>query len=362
MSDYDDVIVPAGMTPLDPESGEPKETPGTEEPNEAPTNENTEETTATAENTETVTGETTETPEQPVATEDNTPTEETPQEESSLHDETDYYTFQNLVDEYNEQLGEDQAPLHELMEFKYRDLENMDPRDLIEDGMIFETPDITDNELDVLLDKFEPLFLTEQEQDDMIEDGDLSRNQLNALQAEFDRTARKYRRILEDHQDSIDFNEIIINQQQAVQEQQASTGLTEEKIAEYKDTLTDLLNDYDGETLKVVSEEGESLLEFKFGVGADAKADAINTAANPQNVYNRWMNEDGTIDHQKYISDQIKLDNFEKILKSVYDQAIAKGTDDNIKNMNNITDAKTQRSSTGAKTPTAHDHLLGTME
>ncbi len=59
------------------------------------------------------------------------------------------------------------------------------------------------------------------------------------------------------------------------------------------------------------------------------------------------------------MSDIYRLQNFDSMMKAVYDQSSSNTTEKVIKETNNITDAKRTSGGKDAGQLTAHDHLLG---
>lgn len=371
-------LVPPGMTPVDDttSSNEETATESTEGANtEATTAETSAETTdkvgATTEETKTeanTDGEATteEAPAVEAKVEDTTTettqeTKSTPEEtteDSSLHDEQVPYTFQDIVDDYDKSREEGDASIYELMLIKSEDLNSLSPTDLIEKALIYSTNDITDEELDVAIEEYDVLFASKEEKEQMIEDGEMSDRGFKVLEAKYNREAREAKTLLKKHQDSINLSDIIINNTANKSGEPKQTGMTDEQKSEVKADMTDSFKDYNKETLKVVSEKGDVLMEFDFDVNSEAKTEAIEHASDPNGLYGRWLKEDGTINYQSYLTDIVKLNNFDKMMKATYDQATSNNTEKIIKDTNNISETKTQTSKTGEDSKTAHDFLL----
>lgn len=365
------VIVPAGMVPLDNETGKVEagyeekaeelkkevEENSTEEQTTEATQETTDSTEEKTETTEETPETTEETTSEPVAEkQQDTVDQESTEEDSSLHDEE--ITLQDLFQDYDEGIEEGEPTLSEIISMKYRDIDSMNPIDIIEEGMILEDADITDNELDIRVEKYELLFKSEEKIKEMIEFEEITEREYKALQADFDATLRKYKGTLKNHQDQIDLSELVINSNKA-SEEATRTEMTQEELDSRKEAIAGTLNEYNNETLKVVSKDGDTLIDFDYEINDEAKTKAIELAADPQGFYKRWVNEDGSFSQQKYMSDIIRLQNFDSMLKAVHDQSSSNTTEKVIKETNNITDAKR---TSGGKDPnrlTAHDHLLG---
>jgi hypothetical protein len=359
------VIVPAGMVPLDNETGKiesgyeekaeelKKEVEeSTTEQTEKATNETTEATKETEETTETK-----DKTSEPVAEKEETKVEEeSTEEDSSLHDER--VTLQDLFEDYDNDIEEGQPTLSEIISMKYRDLDSLDPIDIIEEGMILEDVDITDNELDIKTKKYEVLFKSEEKIKEMIEFEEITEREIKELQADYDSNLRKYKGILKNHQDDISLSELVINTKPA-SEQPVAKEFTPEELKSRQEAIADTLKEYNNETLKVVSKDGDTLIDFDYEIGDEAKAQAIELAADPQGFYKRWINEDGSFSQEKYMSDIVRIQNFDSMLKAIHDQSSSSTTEKVIKETNNITDAKRTSGGKDAGQLTAHDHLLG---
>jgi hypothetical protein len=361
------VIVPAGMVPLDNETG--KVEAGYEEKaeelkkevdettTEEKTNEANNETTEATKETEETTSDTEDKTSEPVAEKEETKVEdETTEEDSSLHDEK--ITLQDIFEDYDYELAEGEPTLSEIISMKYRDLESLDPIDIIEEGLILEDINITDNELDIKTEKYSVLFKSEEKIKEMIDFEEITERELKTLQAEFDGTLRKYKGILQKHQEDINLAELVINKQVA-SEPTAQKEFSTEELKSRQEDITGTFEKYNNETLKVVSKEGETIVDFGYEIGDEAKTKAIELAADPKGFYNRWVDEDGSFNEEKYVSDIYRLQNFDSMMKAVYDQASSNTTEKVIKETNNITDAKRTSGGKDAGQLTAHDHLLG---
>jgi hypothetical protein len=374
-------LIPKGMVPLE-ENGnvkeeykeqaetmaneykEAQETPeATTEETTSDTVDNTEASTdeikseeSNAGNTAEETTQTEETTEE-VVSQEETPQEETQEEESSLHDEQLPYSADDLVSDYNSNIEEGDATFQELIAMKYEDIDSLDPIDLLERAMIFDTEDISDEELDVAIEEYDPLFESKEEQQRMIEDGEMTERGFKILEAKFNRETRDAKAKLKQFQDGIDLKEIAINGLAQPKTAPEATGLTDEQVAEVKTTMTESFKDYNNETLKVVSEKGETLMELDYGVNEQAKAEAIELASNPNGIFARWMNEDGTLNDRKYLSDIVRLQNMEGIIKATYDQAASSKTEEMVRETNNISETTKRSSKTGEAAKTAHDFL-----
>ena len=376
MSEYENFdLVPPGMTPVGPENEEVKNDNAEETGNdqvEASTEEPTSEE-STPEQTETGTEETqTEGTEQPKDevkpvesqvdedTSSNQPqTDDSQEEDSSLHSER--FTAHDLISQYDDGLEEGEATFHELVQRKYRNLDELNPMDIIMEGMIYEDHEVSDAEIDLRIDKYDVLFLPEDKLQEKIDDGDITERQVKVLEAEMAADIRKYKRVLQNDQDSIDLEKIAF-ELPSRQDGGDQEKLNEETLKGIKDSFTDFLNDYDSETLKVVSKDGETIHEFNYELDQTTKDAVINAASNPQGIFSRWVSEDGQFNQQLFVSDFIKLQNWDKISKSLYDQGASSSTEEILKDTNNITDVKRTTSSGGTGDPTAHDFLSGIYE
>jgi len=361
-----DSFIPDGAVPMDASTGEPQEgyTQPEEKATEAETTAEaaTEETTAEV-NTDTnpeVTTETTqektpETLETPTATEDNTSTESTPREESSLHNEDDYSVF-HLMEEYNSNVGEGEATFEEMIEIATRDIDKLDPMDIIEEGMLAATNgDITDTELDVELEKYDPLFLSDAEKQQLIEDEEMTENDFRILQAQFDRAVRENKAILEKEKSSVDLKSLLIKRpvQQPASEEKKETSEADMKAV--RDSFEKTLENYNHETLKVVDGKGEEIMSVDYALDQEAKTQALDLLANPQGLFKLWAKEDGSFDTDKYISDAMFLLNKSGMLKTIHDQAQAARTEEMVTERDNITDTQRKPSGEGNKILSMHD-------
>jgi hypothetical protein len=377
----EEMFVPQGAAPIEPSTGEikegyehlEKEDPATE--GEATPEATTEETTATTEsstedqtgespesNPESSTGEPAQTTEQPVATEDNAnPEQETG--ESSLNTEDDNISVFDIMEDYNSNIKDGDARFEEIIARATRDIDALDPIDIIEEGMILASRgDITDNELDVEIEQYDKLFLSDAEKQEMIEDGEMTEREFQVLQAKFDRAVRENRDILKKDKESIDLKGLILetgSQPQASQQQPQE--VSEEQMKAIKESFEEALSNYNNETLKVVDKEGSEIASYSYAIDDEAKQKALDVLTNPQGIFSMWVKEDGSFNQEKYISDVNFLLNRAGMLKTIYDQSAAAKTEEIVKDKNNIVDPARKPSGEGEQVRSLHDALLHNM-
>lgn len=286
-------------------------------------------------------------------------TEET-KEESSLDTEQELETFTSFgewEDSYNSGLDEGEPTFSELMAIKYENLDAKDETDIIVEAMLVKDSETTDQEIDATLAEFEPLFWTDEERENALEDGEIKQRELDSLNARFEKLKRTSLNELKNIQNAIDLSDIPMYRQQ---QQQDNTADTEEQVKLVTQAVDNYLSNYNNETFKVVDEKGNDLFEIDFKVSNTLKGQLRNIASDPNNVYGRWINEDGTMDMNSYMRDMTYLEGRNEILKSVHNQAKSEGGAEVAKDISNITHEKTDSASTGAKNqiPSMHDNWV----
>lgn len=285
-------------------------------------------------------------------------------EESSLQDETQeveeveesFTTFSEWEEGYNSSLEEGQPTIADMMAIKYENIEAMDETTLIIQAMLVEDEGMPDSEIDAAMEEFEPLFWSDDQREQELEDGNITERDLRVLDAKFSKLKRSSINTLKDIQNSVSLDSINMFTNNA--ETQDNT-VQQEQLDALVNAVNDHMSTYDNETLKVTDKDGKEIFAMDYEISKDSKGQVSQLAGNPQGISERWINEDGTMNMGKYVSDLVWLNNRNEILRATINQAKSEGGSDVAKDISEI-DHSTKKSTTSGETDafkSPHDNL-----
>lgn len=309
------------------------------------------ETTQTPENTDVSSEKTIETPTENVDNKEvqsEVKTETTPEtkteaapdntQETSVEEEyglKGFDIYKNLDNEFKESYGLSMNEAEQILSQDY-DSEDFDERDLVEDYFI--SKGLTEREITLNMKKFSTLFKPQEEINQMLEDGNITEDQFDLLEAEWLRLMREGKEYLVNVQDKIrefkDEFEVVHAQ---------DTNDEAHKIL--LDNANRFTPNYSKETLEIL-ENGKVIDSVEFNTDEATKNLTSDVLKDPSNVYSLWM-ENGKLNVEKMYRSIYKMVNEKAMNKAIYDQAFAKGQANAVKDQNNI-DFNPHRQSTAA--------------
>lgn len=302
-------------------------------------------------------------------TEQDKPQEEAPTKEEapvaedrSLNKEEEveetFTTFSEWEKEFDSKKEEGDLTFQEMVQIKYEDIDSLDETDIIMKAALVEDPDMSDAELDTMMDEFEPLFWSTEERDKAIEDGDISERELKVMNSKFEKLKRTSVRALKEIQNSINLGDIQMYQNKSGSK---DNTVTEDQTKAVKLAVDDHLATYDKETFEIKDKDGNQLMKMDYEITPDLKGQVSQLASDPNSVYSRWINEDGSMNMNKYMQDMTWLVGREGIMKAAYDQANSNGGESVAKDISNI-DHDSKRTSVqkgdGDTHTSPHENLL----
>jgi len=257
---------------------------------------------------------------------------------------------ENIFEQLNAQSEEKYGlSFSEVMAWKNTDYNSMDEWAVLSEYEEMKDPDVTDLEIKAELEEFSLLKKSQEEINEMIEDGDLTQREYDSLQAKFTRRVRNARHELSEFRDNLGFDDFQVN---GYQQQEKQYQPTEEEIAAQVKQMEQELNSLTKLRMNVGGKDSPSNLDFN--VTQDERANMLNTLSDQNWLVNRWANEDGSINKNKAYRDTYILMNFNKMIKAAYSEGMAKGSKETVVNEDNITLGKGKAQASGGGTV---DHL-----
>jgi hypothetical protein len=178
------------------------------------------------------------------------------------------------------------------------------------------------------LSKLDDPTLSEQ-----IEEGTVSQSEVEQLRVERDRLLHKADRILLDYKKNFEIE---------IAQQQQQSAPSEDAIAKAKLAYTEAASKLDKEIVqvKLPLELGEATLELPL---TDADKESLNRFAEPGKAMQRYVKEDGSIDHGMIARDNYRIQNFDRIVQTMVQNAAAEAVARYQKSRDNVTDPKEKR-------------------
>lgn len=241
-----------------------------------------------------------------------------------------YGLYSNVNQEFKKEYGIDISTAEHIVSTNYDD-ENMDEREIIADFFTNKTVGITDKEIDAKLRKFNVLFKPQAEIDKMLEDGTLTEEAFNDLDAEWIGLTREAKTHLKGVQTTA---QKMLDEFEVEQEYESSP--TNEAGKRLVELANSFLPTYTNVSVDIVDKDGKKVDTINFAVDEAGRKLVSDIASDPSNVYKMWMDDKGTIDAQKMFKDIHDLRNRRAIDKTIYDHAYAKGASTIVKEQSNI--------------------------
>jgi hypothetical protein len=267
--------------------------------------------------------------------------EVTPDAEPEKRSYKGYDIVSNIDKEFREEYGMSISTAQEIVSVDY-DNDDMDERDIVTDYLYARNEGITEKEIEAKLRKFNSLlFKPQSEIDKMLEEGTLTTEAFNDLDAEWLGLMREAKTYLKSVQ-----NKVKENLDNFEVEQEFNSTPTNEAGKKLVELTNTFLPTYSNVSVDIVDKDGKKVDTINYATDEAGKKLVSEIVSDPSNVYKLWMDEKGVIDVQKMAKDIYNLRNRDKIDKAVYDHAYAKGASTVVKEQSNI-DFSTKKTNTG---------------
>ena len=259
-------------------------------------------------------------------------TQETPKEQSQSQT-TEQTQFAN---EYIEKLNDfvknnPNVSLKDAIEWQNTDLEDVGEDMFMVEAIRAEFPDASDEYVNMKMEEFENLFLSDEELQARIEDENdpLTEKEFKRLYMESEKLVNQGKKLYEDKKNS--FNVDLNNK---------NSEINEENTKKYHASVDATLADYKEEVIKV----GDS--EIKFEIDEAIGKEISDVMKNPDSLWSRYVDpKDGTVNFDKLKSDMLWISQKDKITKVISDQMKNLGKEEVMKKDNNIDFTNKQSSS-----------------
>ena len=259
------------------------------------------------------------------------PVEDTgqPKEEvSSFKNINEVYDY--VDDKLYEEHGITLDDYYDIDDVDYDDMAENDEVGLITEWMYLENENINDKIIDAELSKFDPLFVSDEERQEMIDNDEITERELDKLDAEFERMKLKALSDMKSMQDSLpNIDDIEFGTGQAATADQPN----KEYIEQLTNKVRDNIGKYDKETFEIKDANGEVVGRINYELNQDDKSAVEGSMVN--GLMSRYVDDSGNVDFGKWQQDMLVVNNLDKILNLAWQEASAKaerGTVDKINN------------------------------
>lgn len=262
---------------------------------------------------------------------------------SSVNEKVTGKTIIETIDEQIRETYGDDITLADVISYKATNFDEMDSFELLEHQLHLETPDISDAEIKAELRPFALLRKSEAELADMIENEEITQDQVDDLQARMLRQSRIAKTQLKDYQNSIDIDNLEFNtpRKEAVVEPTMSPEEAKAEADRYDSQIEQLSN------MEINVGTNENPFNLKLEVSPEDRngiRDFLKPDEDGQSWINkRWMGEDGKVDMQQLSTDIYKLNNFDRSIAIGFAQGKSHGVKEEVKSINNIDFEKGQQ-------------------
>lgn len=267
--------------------------------------------------------------------------------------------MESLNSQVEDQYGEG-VTFSDLVEIKNTRFDEMSSFDLIEQNLLFDDPEISDDEINAELIQFDLMTVPHDEIKRRIDDEEdpLTQREYDVVKAKMTRRARSAKNKLMEYQDSIDLDGFEFHtpkHNEANQQDQRSQEDIDAELKYYSSVINNL------NEMKVSVGTDESPLDVNIKV-TDEDRNGIEDFLRVDNGKNfiakRWIKEDGKVDIETLSSDVYKIFNFDKSVKLGFTQGKSAGVKDEVKNIDNIDlNSKTGSRSGSGKTNNVHSDI-----
>ena len=215
------------------------------------------------------------------------------------------------------------------------DYSSMSEMDVIKAEMKLNDPDLSESDMDFLINKEYQLDSEEYDEDEV---------RLSNIKLRKD--ARKAKTALKEWQDGYTIpenKESVESEQKVGQTNQPS----QEALAKEKARWEKAVNDSASKMEKIDFEINEKGDKFTFALSDEDRVNVVKNTSDLSKFWSRFMNGDGTENVEKLNKTMFMVDNFDKIIRAAASQFKSEGKDailDDIKNPNYSADSKVEPS------------------
>ena len=243
-------------------------------------------------------------------------------------------TIMELLNEQVEEEYGEGVTYNQLVEFKSVDYDNMGSLDLIKAELMFNSPEITEDEIEAELFEFELMSKPQSEIDRMIEEKEITERDFKTAKARMMTRARQAKEGLKEAQNEIDLDGFAINVPRTSAAPQKSKEEVEAELAQYGESIKKFAD------FEVEVGTKENPYQMKISVSEDDR-NGIQKFLFPDEKGNNWINrrwakEDGSVDIDKLASDVHKIMNYERDLNLSFAQGKAVGLKQEVKDIDKI--------------------------
>ena len=215
------------------------------------------------------------------------------------------------------------------------DYSSMSEMDVVKAEMKLNDPDLSESDMDFLINKEYQLDTEEYDEDDV---------RLSKIKLRKD--ARKAKTTLKEWQDNYAIPE---NKESAEpqQEREQTNQPSQENLAKEKVRWEKAVNDSASKMEKIDFEINEKGDKFSFALSDNDRQDMVKNTSDLSKFWSRFMNGDGTENVEKLNKTMFMVDNFDKIIRAAASQFKSEGKDailEDIKNPNYSADSNVETS------------------
>jgi hypothetical protein len=225
---------------------------------------------------------------------------------------------------------EHNVSISEANEFVNTNYDEYHETDIIEEAMVLKEPDITQKEIDAELKKFEVL-LDKELREKMITDGTITQDQIDILDAQFERLLRTSKQDIKAAQADMKTKLDAYKVKTDVAKTEDTTAFVKQMVSRANDFLTS----FSAEKFEINGKDGKVIDTINLDINDNDKKLVSEIIADPSAVYKLWM-ENNELNVGKMVRDIYRLRDQEKINKVIYNQAYAKGASDEVKDISNL--------------------------
>lgn len=243
--------------------------------------------------------------------------------------------LEQMNSQIEEKFGEG-ISLSDIVSYQSKDFDEMNSFDVLTEHLQLNDPEITDREIRSELRPFALLNKSKEEIDEMIEDGDITEDDIEDLEAALDRKVRVARRDLKEFQSDINIDDLEVYSPQ--ENAQQSTGKSQEELEKDAEYYESVISKFSRKDVDVGTKDDPHTLTIEAtDDDRNGFRDFISDGENGEPwITKRWMMEDGRVDMDKLQSDIDKIINYERNIKIAFTQGKTAGASKEVKDVSNV--------------------------
>ena len=243
--------------------------------------------------------------------------------------------LEQINSKVEEKFGEGYT-LSDILTYKSRNFDEADAFDVLKEHLMLKDPDVTEAEINAELRPFDLLRKSEAEIEELIEDGDITKAQVEDLQAKLVRETRIARGDLKEFQSELNIDDLeVYSQSQPTEQPNQRSKEQLEADLEYYESVIDNKTALE---IEVGSKDDPHTVKYEIDdKDREGISDFMSNGENGEAwIQKHWMNEDGTINMDKLSDHILKINNYEKHIKIAYNEGLTKGGSKEVKEISNI--------------------------